>query len=95
MSSGSIADFKKRRSWLRITESILSICVEGRKTTQVVYGSNIAFPRFKKYSSFLIEKGLLEALEGEEGKIFKTTEKGLRFLKLMDELTLLLEEEGP
>jgi predicted transcriptional regulator len=93
MSSSTIAGFKKRRSWLRICEEILTLCVDGCRTTKIVYGTNLAFPRFQQYTDFLIEKDLLVAEEDSAGKEYKTTERGHRYLKLMNEITDLLEEE--
>ena len=89
--SSSIADFKKRRSWLRISENILKVCKQGCRTTQIVYATNIAFPRFKKYSEFMIEKGLLEERHFGSDKFFLTTDKGNHFLELMDKISTLLE----
>jgi len=90
-SNSTLASFKKRRSWLRIAENILRICIDGSNTTEIVYGSNIAFSRFSKYITFLLEKDMLCELN-DERKVYRTTERGMRFLDLMNEIDGLLEE---
>lgn len=88
MESVTSFGLKKRRSWLQISKDILEMCLDGCKTTKVVYGTNIAFPRFKEYSEYLVEKGLIK----REGLFYVTTEKGKLFIELMDEIIGIFEE---
>ena len=94
MSSSTIAGFKKRRSWLKICEEILTLCTDGCRTTRIVYGTNLAFPRFQQYTEFLKEKDLLVVEEDSEGREYRTTERGQRYLELMEEIRDLFEEEA-
>jgi len=91
-SSGALTGFKKRRTSLRIIEDILRICVDGCKTTQIVYGTNIAPLRFKVYTTFLLDKGMLEKFIDDGRKVYRTTERGKRFIEIMGELADILEE---
>ena len=93
MKKATIAGFKKRRSWLKICEEILTFCVDGCRTTKIVYGTNLAFPRFQQYTDFLIEKDLLRIKEDDEGRKFYSTERGLKYLDLMAEIQGLFEEK--
>ena len=88
MESVTSFGLKKRRSWLQISKDILEMCLDGRKTTQIVYGTNIAFPRFKEYSEYLVEKGLIK----RESLVYVTTEKGRLFIELMDEIMGIFKE---
>ena len=55
-----------------------------RKTTVIMYNSLLNHPRLKEYWSALTERGLL-VYDGIS-QTFKTTEKGLKFLKVFSEL---------
>ena len=87
-------NFLKRRSWLKICEEILTIALEGAGTTRIVYGVNISFPRFKKYSAFLVERQLLTLEDMPKRSVYyRTTEEGKVFLKLMKKVRGFVE--GP
>lgn len=74
----------KRRDRLDIFTAILNEALNGAKVTNLVYRLNLNSKRFKEYSSYLIEKTFLEVLEASNGsKIYKTTDRGREFLKLM------------
>jgi len=74
-----------RRSSLKIIHEILKQAREGSKPTQIVYRCNLNFKRFQAHVKYLVEKDFLEAVESPEGfKIYRTTEKGLRLLKLLE-----------
>lgn len=77
---------EKRRNRVNIIVEILKLCLKGEKATHVIYKSNINFKRFQAYTQYLIGKELLEVIEKLNGsKIYRTTEKGKLFLKLMEE----------
>ena len=87
-------NFRKRRSWLKICEEILIIALEGAGITRIVYGANITFTRFKKYSAFLVERQLLTMEDVPKRSVYyRTTEEGKAFLKLMKEVRGFVE--GP
>lgn len=74
-----------RRSSLEIMREILKQAERGLKPTQIVYKCNLNFKRFQVHVKYLVDKGLLEVVESPRGsKIYKTTEKGLRLLKLLE-----------
>ena len=61
---------------------------EGTTKTKIMYYAFLSYNQLNEYLSILIENNLLEYLDGTH--IFKTTEKGLNFLKIHNEIGELL-----
>ena len=62
----------------------------GRATkTKIMYKAFLSYGQLKEYLSVLIENNLIEYLDGT--RTFKTTEKGLNFLKRHNEIGELLQ----
>ena len=79
----------KYRSRTEIVSSILD-AANGRATkTKIMYIAFLSYSQLKEYLSVLIENNLLEYLEGT--RTFRTTEKGLNFLKMHNEIGELLQ----
>ena len=79
----------KNRSRTEIAASILE-SANGRATkTKIMYKSFLSYTQLKEYLSVLIENNLIEGLEGTQ--TYKTTEKGLNFLKMYNEIGELLK----
>jgi len=77
---------KKRRTDMDIYAEILYLANEGGvKKTVMVYQANLNFTIIKGYLSGLVEQGLLEF----DGKIYKTTDKGIEFLNHYEEIDKL------
>jgi predicted transcriptional regulator len=68
--------FKDRRGSIDIIADILSVAREGAKKTQIVYQTNLNFTRLERYLPPLVDKELINNVDGE----YKTTEKGGEFL---------------
>ena len=64
---------------------------DARKTTVMMYNSLLNHPRLKEYWSALTEQGLL--VYDDITQTFKTTEKGLRFLNLYNQIKQLMKEQ--
>jgi len=62
----------------------------GITKTKIMYFAFLNFNQLKEYLSLLIENNLIEYLDGTNK--FKTTEKGLFFLKMHNELGELLPQ---
>ncbi|HSF00105.1 MAG TPA: winged helix-turn-helix domain-containing protein [Nitrososphaeraceae archaeon] len=70
----------KYRRRTEIVGNILD-AANGRATkTKIMYKAFLSYAQLKEYLSVLIENNLLEYLEGT--KTYKTTEKGLNYLKM-------------
>ena len=80
----------KYRSRTEIVANILD-AANGRATkTKIMYIAFLSFNQLKEYLSILIENNLIEYLDGT--KTFKTTEKGLNYLKMYNEIGELLQQ---
>jgi predicted transcriptional regulator len=77
------------RSRTEIVGSILDAANGGASKTKIMYTAFLSYNQLKEYLSILIENNLIEYLDGAH--IFKTTEKGLNFLKMHNELAELLQ----
>ena len=79
------------RSRTEIVASILDAANKGGETkTKIMYFAFLSYNQVNEYLSLLIEHNLIEYLDGT--KTFKTTEKGLHFLKMNNEIKKLLPQ---
>ena len=79
----------KYRGRTEIVATMLE-AANGRATkTKIIYIAFLSYNQLKDYLSILIENNLIEYLEGT--RTFKTTEKGLNFLKMNNEIGELLQ----
>ena len=78
------------RSRTEIVAMILEAANKGGETkTKIMYFAFLSYNQVKEYLSVLIENNLIEYLDG--AKTFKTTKKGLFFLKMHNEMGDLLQ----
>jgi predicted transcriptional regulator len=74
----------KYRSRTDITAQILEAANGGVTKTKIMYKAFLSYAQLKEYLTVCIDNGLLEYIEGEQ--IYKTTEKGNRFLKIYNQI---------
>jgi len=80
----------KYRSKTEIVGNILDAANGGGATkTKIMYKAFLSYAQLKEYLSVLTENNLLEYLDGTQ--TFKTTEKGLNFIKMHNEMGELLK----
>jgi predicted transcriptional regulator len=79
----------KYRSRTEIVSNILDAANGGTTKTKIMYKAYLSFTQLKEYLSVLIENNLIEYIDGTS--TFKTTEKGLNFLKMHNEMGELLQ----
>jgi predicted transcriptional regulator len=79
----------KNRSRTEIVGNILDAANGGATKTKIMYIAFLSYNQLKEYLSVLIENNLIEYLEGT--RTFKTTEKGLNFLKMHNAIGELLQ----
>jgi predicted transcriptional regulator len=79
----------KYRSRTEIVAMILEAANGGATKTRIMYKAFLSYAQLREYLSVLIENNLLEYLEGSQ--TYKTTEKGLNFLKMHNEIGELLQ----
>ena len=77
------------RSRTEIVATILDAANGGTTKTKIMYFAFLSYNQVKEYLSILIENKLIEYLEGTNK--FKTTEKGLNYLKMHTEIGELLQ----
>ena len=79
----------KYRSRTEIVAMILEAANGGATKTRIMYKAFLSYAQLREYLSVLIENNLLEYLEGSQN--YKTTEKGLNFLRMHNEIGELLQ----
>jgi predicted transcriptional regulator len=76
-----------KRDRLEIIQSILIICKNGAKKTEIVYKSNLNFKNGEAYLQWLIDRDLI----AKEEKFFKTTPKGAKLLSDLQSASSFLD----
>jgi predicted transcriptional regulator len=79
----------KYRSRTEIVAMILEAANGGATKTNIMYKAFLSYTQLREYLSILIENHLLE-YHGDN-KILRSTEKGLKFLKMHHEIGELLQ----
>ena len=81
------------RSRTEIVNSILDAAANkgGETKTKIMYFAFLSYNQLNEYLSILMENNLIEYLDG--AKTFKTTEKGLNYLKMYRESRELLQQQ--
>ena len=78
----------KYRSRTEIVAMILDAANGGATKTKIMYKAFLSYAQLREYLSVLIENNLIEYVE--DSQTYKTTEKGLNFLKMHNEIGELL-----
>jgi predicted transcriptional regulator len=81
------------RSRTEIVGNILDAANGGASKTKIMYTAFLSYNQLKEYLSVLIENNLIEYRDGTQ--TFKTTEKGIFFLKVHNEIGELLLQQTP
>ena len=82
---------RKRRDRLYIIAEILEIAKEGTLKTQIMYKANLSFSQLNEYLNFLVSLNLLECKQTGGKTVYKTTEKGIKYLDNYKEILQLLK----
>lgn len=83
----------RNRDRLSIMAGILEVALNGSLKTQILYKTNLSFAQSIKYLALLLDLKLLEVVENSERKVFKTTNKGMRFVQSHRETREFLKKE--
>jgi predicted transcriptional regulator len=81
----------KYRSRTDIVATILDAANGGATKTRIMYKAYLSYAQLKEYLSVLTENGLLDYEEGELK--YKTTEKGIRFMRTYDQIGHMVSQE--
>ena len=78
------------RSRTEIVAMILDAANGGTTKTKIMYFAFLSYDQLNEYLSILIENNLVEHLDGTH--TFKTSEKGLNYLNVYNEIRKLLPQ---
>lgn len=67
--------------------------MDGALKTQMMYRANLSFAQLNEYLKLMEDLKLLEMLENQEKRIYKTTSKGMHYLQSYREIHELLKKE--
>lgn len=84
---------RRHRDRLSIIAEFLDLAKDGTLKTRIMYQANLSYAQLSDYLPLLINMNLLEAVKTPHRVIYKTTEKGLRYLQSHREIRELLTEE--
>jgi predicted transcriptional regulator len=76
-----------KRDRLEIIGAILAICKNGAKKTEIVYKANLNFKNAEGYLQWLADRELIT----KEGKLFKTSSKGVKLLSDLQGASAILD----
>jgi predicted transcriptional regulator len=79
----------KYRGRTEIVATMLEAANGKATKTKIMYKAYLSYAQLKEYLSVLIENNLLEYIDGTQ--TYKTTEKGLNYLKMNNEIGELLQ----
>jgi predicted transcriptional regulator len=82
----------KRRSEIGILGEILMLARSGMKKTHIQYKANLSYVQLQNFLTFAVEKGLLETESGNPNTTYRTTQKGIELLALIEEFGRMLSE---
>jgi predicted transcriptional regulator len=83
---------KRRRDRLEVINAILDMAVDGAVKTRIMYRTNVNFRQFEDYVAGLLDAGLVEVLQTESRRIYRTTEKGKTLLSRLRETSWIFDE---
>jgi len=82
---------RKRRDRLYIIAEILEIAKDGTLKTQIMYRANLSFSQLNEYLNLLVKLNLLESKQINGRVIYRTTDKGFKYLDNYKEILQLLK----
>jgi predicted transcriptional regulator len=83
---------RRRRDRLEIIERILDVAEQGCVKTRIMYRTNMNFTQFEQHICMLLEAGLVEIINGEKTRTYKTTDKGNLLLQRLRETSWIFDE---
>ena len=69
--------------------AMLEVAKGGTTKTKIMYSAFLSYSQLKDYLDILIENNLIENIEGTQ--TYRTTEKGLNYLKMNNQIGELLQ----
>jgi predicted transcriptional regulator len=72
---------------------ILEVAIDGALKTQLMYRANLSFAQLNEYIKILVDLGLLSIDNNSQRTVYRTTQKGMRYLQSYREIKDLLKKE--
>jgi len=82
----------RRRSETGILGEILRLAQNDMKKTHIQYKANLSYAQLQIFLTFAVERELLETKSGNPNVMYRTTQKGIELLALIEELNRMLSE---
>jgi predicted transcriptional regulator len=83
---------RKRRDRLEVINAMLDMAIDGAVKTRIMYKTNVNFRQFEDYITTLLDAGLVEVLQTDSRRIYRTTGKGKILLSRLRETSWIFEE---
>jgi predicted transcriptional regulator len=84
---------KNNRGKIQIMGDVLALATSGIKKTHIMYRANLSYEQVYLYLEELISKRLIAQDLSADGVVYRTTERGRKFLLYYTHLVEFLEEE--
>ena len=82
-----------KRGRLEIIYEILSVSRKPTKKTRILYSCNLSYDQLQKYLGYLGQNDLLNSFSNKGKERYRTTEKGLEYIREYERLNSFLEEK--
>jgi len=93
MSASTDEDVTRRRDRHDILAEILKTAIKGTVKTHIMYKAKLSYAQLNEYLPSLVQNGFLEdqkiKLQKRPKQIFKTTQKGIKFIKSFETMKSL------
>jgi predicted transcriptional regulator len=82
----------RRRSSIEIIADMLRVGENGAGKTEIMYSANMSYSQIQKYLEYLVNQGFIVKANLDNSLIaYQVTPTGLRLLKAIDTLMVMLE----
>jgi len=82
---------KRRRDRLFVIAEVLSAARDGVPKTRILHRASLNFAQLREHLPVLLDLDLLKAVKASEKTFYKTTNKGLRYLRKFRKFRELLK----
>jgi predicted transcriptional regulator len=93
MTMTTRSERKNNRGKIQIMGDVLALATSGIKKTHIMYRANLSYEQVYLYLEELISKRLIAQDLSADGVVYRTTERGRKFLLYYTHLVEFLEEE--
>ncbi len=70
-----------KRGRVEIIYDILCLCQRPAQKTHILFKCNLSFNQLQKYLKYLVSHDLISSYNGAQRELYKTTDKGKKFIE--------------